>query len=97
MHFLRKYIQGKSLIFDAGGGPGRHTIELAKLGHDVVLIDLTAKLLDVAKRQIRKANVQGKVKQIVQGSIDDLSMFNDSAFDAVICLGGALSHIVDKN
>jgi len=31
-HFLRKYLPGKGLILDAGGGPGRYTIELAKLG-----------------------------------------------------------------
>jgi SAM-dependent methyltransferase len=35
------------------------------------------------------------VKQIVRGSIENLSGFNDNTFDAVICLGGALSHVVD--
>ena len=37
-----------------GGGPGRYTIELAKLGYDVVLLDLTPKLLEIAKRKIKK-------------------------------------------
>jgi len=94
MHFLRKYLPKKGLILDAGGGPGRYTIELAKMGYDVVLLDLTPKLLEIAQEQISKANVQNRVKQIVEGSIDDLSMFKDNTFDAVICLGGALSHLV---
>jgi SAM-dependent methyltransferase len=97
MHFLKKYLPKKGLILDAGGGPGRYTIELAKLGYDVVLLDLTPELLEIAKRRIKKEKVQNKVKQISQGSIDDLSMFENNAFDAVICLGGALSHIVNKN
>jgi len=97
MHFLKKYLPKKGLILDAGGGPGRYTIELAKLGYDVVLLDLTPELLNIAKRQIKKAKVQNRVKQIVEGSIDDLSMFEDNTFDAVICLGGVLSHVLDKN
>ena len=94
MHFLRKYLPKKGLVLDAGGGPGRYTIELAKMGYDVVLLDLTPKLLEIAQEQISKANVQNRVKQIVEGSIDNLSMFKDNTFDSVICLGGALSHLV---
>jgi hypothetical protein len=30
MHFLKKYLPKHGLILDAGGGPGRYTIELAK-------------------------------------------------------------------
>lgn len=94
MHFLKKHLPRKGLILDAGGGPGRYTIELAKLGYEVVLFDLTPKLLKIAKRQIKRAKVQNKVKQIVEGSLSDLSMFEDNSFDAVICLG-ALGHLVD--
>lgn len=95
MHFLKKYLPRKGLVLDAGGGPGRYTIELAKLGYDVVLLDLTPKLLTIAKRQIKRAKVQNKVRQIVEGSLSDLSMFEDNSFDAVICLG-ALGHLVDR-
>jgi SAM-dependent methyltransferase len=96
MYFIKKYLPKKGLVLDAGGGPGRYTNELAKLGYDVVLLDLTPKLLEIAKRQIKRARVQHKVKQIIEGSIDDLSMFENTTFDAVICLGGTLSHIVNK-
>ena len=96
MHFLKKYLPKRGLILDAGGGPGRYSIELAKLGYDLILLDLTPELLKVAKRQIKNAGFQSRVKQILRGSIVDLSMFKDNTFDAVICLGGALSHIVTK-
>lgn len=50
MYFLKKYLPSKGLILDAGGGPGRYTIELAKLGYDMVLLDLTPKLLEITKK-----------------------------------------------
>jgi len=96
MYFLKKYLPKKGLILDAGGGPGRYTIELAKLGYNIVLLDLTPKMLEIAKRRVKKEKVQDKVRQILQGSIDNLSMFENNTFDAVICLGGALSHIINR-
>jgi ubiquinone/menaquinone biosynthesis C-methylase UbiE len=97
-HFLKKYLPKKGLILDAGGGPGRYTIELAKMGYEVVLFDLTPENLELAKKQIKKAKVQKNVKEVVEGSITDLSIFKDKSFDAVICLGGPLSHVApEKN
>jgi ubiquinone/menaquinone biosynthesis C-methylase UbiE len=93
MRFLKKYLPKKGLILDAGGGPGRYTIELAKLGYDIVLLDFTPRNLEFAKRKIKKEKVQGKVKDIIEGSITDLSKFKDKTFDAVLCLGGPLSHV----
>lgn len=96
MHFFKKYSPRKGLVLDAGGGPGRYTLELARLGYDVVLLDLTPELLAVAKNEIKKSRLFNRVRQVLQGSIDDLSMFEDNAFDAVICLG-ALSHVVEES
>lgn len=93
-HFLEKYLPKHGLVLDAGGGPGRYTIELAKKGYDVVLLDLVPEMLNLAKKKVRRAKVQGRVKQFVQGSIDDLSMFSDNTFDAVLCLGGPLCHLL---
>jgi ubiquinone/menaquinone biosynthesis C-methylase UbiE len=66
------------------------------LRYNVVLLDLTPELLEIAEKQIKKAKVRDKVKQILQGSIVDLYKFRNNSFDAVICLGGALSHIVNR-
>jgi len=96
MFFLKKYLPKKALILDAGGGPGRYTIELAKLGYDVILLDFVPELLQIAKRKIKSEKVQDKVKQTVEGSIEDLSVFENNTFDSVLCLGGALCHLVSE-
>jgi len=95
MYFLTKYLPENGLILDAGGGPGRYTIELAKRGYDLTLLDLAPEMLKMAERKIRRAGVKKSVKQIVEGSIEDLSMFSDETFDAVLCLGAPLCHILN--
>lgn len=93
LSFLKKHLPREGLILDAGGGPGRYTIELAKLGYDVVLLDLVSEFLEFAKKQIKKVKLEERVKGIIEGSITDLSRFRDDSFDAVLCLGGPLSHV----
>jgi ubiquinone/menaquinone biosynthesis C-methylase UbiE len=95
-YFMRKYLPKKGLVLDVGGGPGRYTIELGKMGYDVVLVDLLPEMLELAKKQIKRSGVWKRVSQITQGSIDDLNMFENEIFDATICLGGPLSHIVNE-
>lgn len=96
MHFLDEYLPRKGVVLDAGGGPGRYSIELAKKGYDVVLFDLSPKCLEVAKKKIAGAHVQSKVTQIVEGSIQNMSIFKDGQFDAVLCLG-PFSHLTEKH
>jgi ubiquinone/menaquinone biosynthesis C-methylase UbiE len=95
VHFLEKYLPRHGLVLDAGGGPGRYTIELAKRGYNVALLDFVPEMLELAKKRIRRAGVLRKAKQFVQGSVEDLSMFADEAFDAVLCLGGPLCHLLN--
>ena len=93
LSLLKEHLPESGVILDAGGGPGRYTIELAKLDYEVVLFDLVAENLEFARQMIKEERVSSKIKDIVQGSITDLSEFADNSFDAVLCLGGPLSHI----
>ena len=95
LHFLDKYLPSQGRVLDAGGGPGRYTLELAKKGYDVTLLDATVANLDFARRMLRRHGLQSRVKQITEGSIVDLLQFPSGSFDAVLCSGGPLSHILD--
>jgi ubiquinone/menaquinone biosynthesis C-methylase UbiE len=93
VRFLERHLPANGRVLDAGGGPGRYTIELARRGYEVVLLDLTPALLEIARRRIARAGVKRRVSAIIEGSIVDLSCFPDDHFDAVLCLGGPLSHV----
>ncbi|HSQ18724.1 MAG TPA: class I SAM-dependent methyltransferase [Anaerolineales bacterium] len=95
LHFLEKYLPPQGLILDAGGGPGRYTLELARRGNQVVLLDMTPANLEFARRQLKRTKLSARVNSLIEGTIVDLSKFKDGTFDAVICLGGPLSHVLD--
>lgn len=92
--FLKKYLPKRGLVLDAGGGPGRYAVELARNGSEVVLFDIAPGNIAFAKKMFEKEGVASRVRGVVEGSIVDLSRFRSGTFDAVLCLGGPLSHLL---
>jgi ubiquinone/menaquinone biosynthesis C-methylase UbiE len=73
-------------ILDAGGGTGRLTLPLAKLGYQVTLTDLSPGMLAVAREKLQK---EGLLNRVAIKEADVASMpFSDEAFDLVVCLHG---------
>ena len=77
-------------ILDAGGGSGRFSFSLARIGHRIVLLDISSEMLTLASKKARKEKISNL--EFVQGSIDDLSLFNDKIFDLTLCLDSPLSY-----
>jgi len=94
MPIITSNLNQESEILDLGGGPGRYTIELAKLGHSLHLADLSQTLLDSAKQKIDELGIDN-VKSITQANAVDLSSFKSGSFDAVLLLG-PLYHLTNE-
>ena len=95
-YIYKKYLKPGMNILDAGGGPGRYTIDLAKQGHYMTLLDISDKELELAKRKIKQYRVGKFINSVDLGSITDLP-YCDNSFDMVLCLGGPLSHLRTEN
>jgi ubiquinone/menaquinone biosynthesis C-methylase UbiE len=85
---LKRYLPQNrdAKIVDAGGGTGRITLPLAKMGYSVTLCDISPKMLDVAREKLRREGVLDKV-EIVECDVCKLR-FADESFDFVICWDG---------
>jgi SAM-dependent methyltransferase len=73
-------VRNKKLL-DAGCSYGYYSILLAKQGATVTGIDISAKMIELAKNNAEKASVSC---QFLVCDMQDLSMFASSAFDMVI-------------
>lgn len=73
-------------ILDAGGGTGRITLLLAKLGYPVTLCDLSPGMLAVARRKLEQEALLNKV-EIKEADITSMP-FSGETFDVVVCLHG---------
>lgn len=80
-------LPARARVLDLGGGPGRYTIELAKLGHRVALADLSPELLEKARLKITEAGVGNEIESIDEVDATNLELYGDASFDAVVAFG----------
>ena len=94
--FLRRYLHAGDRVLDTGSGPGRFSIEIARLGGKVTVADLSPGQLVLAEKQLTEAGLLDRVEEFVQADISDLSRFPDNHFDLTVCFGGALSYVCER-
>lgn len=96
LRYLRRLLPPRGHLLDAGGGPGRYTVALARRRYRVSMVVLLPEHVEAASRAVRRARVGPRVPDLLPGSFEDLSRFSDGTFDGVQSLGAALGHLVDR-
>jgi ubiquinone/menaquinone biosynthesis C-methylase UbiE len=83
----------KLKILDAGGGIGRFSKPLLKLGHKVILSDISIQMLNEAKNNL---STYSNIK-FIKNSVIDMKEFKDNSFDVVIMINAILDYCEDYN
>jgi len=100
LEIIKRYIpvdmSSRSVIFDAGGGPGRWICSLAKLCEaNFILYDLSKDMLKRAEESIHKAGIEKRVK-IIQGDMLNINVIPNSSVDYIISIYNPISFIEEK-
>ncbi|MDA4124709.1 MAG: methyltransferase domain-containing protein [Thaumarchaeota archaeon] len=86
MEAFRKYgVHGKRIL-EVACGTGNHTKLLTKRGYEVTGVDLSADVLRIARRKVRRGAT------FLQGDMRNLSEVVQGEYDAVVCLFSAISY-----
>ncbi len=93
---VARYVRPKSTVLDAGSGPGRLAMFLAKMGCEVTLVDISAEMIAEAQRRLREADLSDRIAGAHCSDIVSLRFLPDESFDVVLCLGGALCSLRDQ-
>lgn len=92
LYFLKQHLPTTGHVLDVGGGAGRYSVWLAQQGYTVTLVDPSRRQVELTTT---KAAEHGVDNQIMAEVGDVRNLQQDSAkFDATLCLGGPLSHVL---
>jgi len=95
-HYLHRYIHAGDRVVDVGAGPGRFTIELARIGARVSVVDISPTQLQLNEDRVGAAGLEAAVEERVLADVLDLSGWPDGSFDATVCYGGPISYVLDR-
>ena len=96
MDVLRRHIKADMDVLEIGAGAGIYTKELVHMTRRLVVSDLSEGQLDLNKRHMRDLGVLDLVDDYRQLDLVDLGSLDAESFDAVICVGGPLCYLLDK-
>lgn len=88
-HLLEHLPQGPVSVLDVGGGAAHQSLPLARLGHEVTVLDPSAAMLDRAAERLGRepADVQSRVHLIRAPGENAAAAVDGRLFDAVLCHG----------
>ncbi|HEV8286439.1 MAG TPA: class I SAM-dependent methyltransferase [Chitinophagaceae bacterium] len=90
---IERYLLKTDLeILDIGGGAGYYSFWLQQKGHNVTLVDLSPKNIELVRKHSETSGI--KLKKIETGDAVHLS-FSNEQFDIVL-LFGPLYHLIDR-
>ncbi len=93
--FQRRWVRPGDRVLEVGAGPGRFTIELAKLGARIFVSDISPRQLDLNRDHVAAAGFEGAVEGRQVLDVTDLSSLGAASFDVVTALGGPLSYVFE--
>jgi len=79
-------------VLDAACGTGHHAIALARRGYQAAGADLSAAMIEQARRNAAAAGVEAQFAVAGFGALAALGQ----TFDAVLCLGNSLPHLLTE-
>lgn len=94
-YYIEPFLPDDGVVLDAGGGTAKWTLPIAERGLSVVLYDISAGMLKVAKKKVIERGLDGLVT-FKEGDIRDIN-FPDNTFDFVLAEGDPISYCGDPN
>jgi glycine/sarcosine N-methyltransferase len=85
---------GKPAVLDAATGTGQHALALAECDYPTAGADLSAGMIARARQNAAQQGVE--VRFEVAGFGELAQTFGRESFEAVLCLGNSLPHVLDE-
>lgn len=96
LEILSRYIKENDNVLEIGAGSGRYTKDLVKLCKSLTVADISEHQIEFNKSKMKELSLYNKIESFHVLDILDMGIFPDSSFDCIVCIGGVINYLLDK-
>lgn len=96
LDILKRYIKLTENVLEIGAGSGRYTKDIIAMCTELTVADISGHQIEFNKSKMRELSLIDRIKAYHVLDVLDMSIFEDSSFDCVVCIGGVINYLVDK-
>lgn len=93
---LCRHIETKDKVLEIGAGSGRYTKDLVQLCESLTVADISKHQIEFNKAKMQELSLFDKIESFHVLDILDMRVFPDSSFDCIVCIGGVINYLLDK-
>ncbi|RCX23644.1 methyltransferase family protein [Fontibacillus phaseoli] len=96
LDILKRYIKLTDKVLEIGAGSGRYTKDIVTMCAELTVADISSHQIEFNKSKMRELSLIDRIEAYHVLDVLDMSVFNDSSFDCVVCIGGVINYLLDK-
>ena len=96
LDILKRYIKQADKVLEIGAGSGRYTKDIVVMCTELTVADISGHQIEFNKSKMRELSLIDRIKSYHVLDVLDMGVFEDSSFDCVVCIGGVINYLLDK-
>jgi ubiquinone/menaquinone biosynthesis C-methylase UbiE len=96
LDILKRHTKPDDTVLEIGAGSGRYTKELVAMCAELTVADISSHQIEFNRTKMRELSLVDRIKAYHVLDVLDMSVFTDSSFDCIVCIGGVINYLLDR-
>ncbi len=83
-------------MLEIGAGSGRYTKDIVQLCKSLTVSDISEHQIEFNKFKMKELSLLSKIESYHVLDVLNMEVFPDSSFDCIVCIGGVINYLLDK-
>ncbi len=93
---LKRYIAQDHKVLEIGAGSGRYTKDIVTMCNELTVADISEHQIAFNQSKMKELSLFDQIKKFCVLDVLDMRIFKDSSFDSIVCIGGVINYLLDK-
>lgn len=96
LDILTRFVKKEDRVLEIGAGSGRYTKDLVQICKSLTVGDISEHQIEFNQSKMKELSLFDKIDAFHVLDILDMSVFPNASFDCVVCIGGVINYLLDK-